>query len=112
MDNPFIHLTNVAIQKHNQDYNSKHGGKWHIKVRTLLQEAGVVTVVTAVVVFVTEAVLAYFIFIIAIIMEVLLPLSDFYTSLTTALYRVVKFVCVTPTTHHRTCAYTSNKHTG
>jgi hypothetical protein len=32
MDNPFIHLTNVAIQKHNQDYNSKHGGKWHIKV--------------------------------------------------------------------------------
>ena len=33
MDNPFIHLTNVAIQKHNQDYNNKHGGKWHIKVR-------------------------------------------------------------------------------
>ena len=32
MDNPFIHLTNVAIQKQNQDYNSKHGGKWHIKV--------------------------------------------------------------------------------
>jgi tubulin polyglutamylase TTLL1 len=32
MDNPFIHLTNVAIQKHNQDYNNKHGGKWHIKV--------------------------------------------------------------------------------
>jgi len=31
MDNPFIHLTNVAIQKHNQDYNNKHGGKWHIK---------------------------------------------------------------------------------
>jgi tubulin polyglutamylase TTLL1 len=30
MDNPFIHLTNVAIQKHNEDYNSKHGGKWHI----------------------------------------------------------------------------------
>lgn len=31
MDNPFIHLTNVAIQKHNEEYNSKHGGKWHIK---------------------------------------------------------------------------------
>jgi len=31
LDNPFIHLTNVAIQKHNQDYNSKHGGKWHMK---------------------------------------------------------------------------------
>ena len=25
IDNPFIHLTNVAIQKHNDDYNSKHG---------------------------------------------------------------------------------------
>ncbi len=36
MDNPFIHLTNVAIQKHNQDYNNKHGGKWHIKVMKLL----------------------------------------------------------------------------
>lgn len=31
IDNPFIHLTNVAIQKHNDDYNSKHGGKWHIQ---------------------------------------------------------------------------------
>jgi tubulin polyglutamylase TTLL1 len=31
LDNPFIHLTNVAIQKHNDDYNSKHGGKWHIR---------------------------------------------------------------------------------
>lgn len=32
IDNPFIHLTNVAIQKHNDDYNSKHGGKWHVRV--------------------------------------------------------------------------------
>lgn len=31
MDNPFIHLTNVAIQKHNDDYNSSHGGKWHVR---------------------------------------------------------------------------------
>lgn len=31
LDNPFIHLTNVAIQKHNDDYNSKHGGKWHVR---------------------------------------------------------------------------------
>jgi len=31
MDNPFIHLTNVAIQKHNDEYNSKHGGKWHVQ---------------------------------------------------------------------------------
>jgi tubulin polyglutamylase TTLL1 len=34
LDNPFIHLTNVAIQKHNEEYNSKHGGKWHVRVRT------------------------------------------------------------------------------
>ena len=26
LNNPFIHLTNVAIQKHNEDYNVKHGG--------------------------------------------------------------------------------------
>lgn len=30
--NPYIHLTNVAIQKNNDDYNSKHGGKWHVRV--------------------------------------------------------------------------------
>ena len=27
LDNPFVHLTNVAIQKHNDEYNSRHGGK-------------------------------------------------------------------------------------
>ena len=31
MDNPFIHLTNVAIQKHNEDYNHSHGGKWSMR---------------------------------------------------------------------------------
>jgi len=31
IDNPFVHLTNVAIQKKNEEYNSKHGGKWHIR---------------------------------------------------------------------------------
>lgn len=31
IDNPYIHLTNVAIQKHNEDYNTSHGGKWHIQ---------------------------------------------------------------------------------
>ena len=31
IDNPFIHLTNVAIQKHSEEYNSKHGGKWSIQ---------------------------------------------------------------------------------
>lgn len=30
MDNPFVHLTNVAVQKNNEDYNSSHGGKWSI----------------------------------------------------------------------------------
>jgi Tubulin-tyrosine ligase family. len=27
IDNMFIHLTNVAIQKHSEVYNDKHGGK-------------------------------------------------------------------------------------
>lgn len=31
IDNPFIHLTNVAIQKHDADYNQRHGGKWHVE---------------------------------------------------------------------------------
>jgi tubulin polyglutamylase TTLL1 len=30
IDNPFIHLTNVAIQKQGTDYNQRNGGKWHI----------------------------------------------------------------------------------
>lgn len=38
IDNPFIHLTNVAIQKHNDDYNSQHGGKWHINNMRLYLE--------------------------------------------------------------------------
>ena len=28
IDNQFIHLTNVSIQKHGEDYNEKHGNKW------------------------------------------------------------------------------------
>ena len=28
MDNAYMHLTNVAIQKHGEDYNANHGGKW------------------------------------------------------------------------------------
>jgi tubulin polyglutamylase TTLL1 len=39
IDNPFIHLTNVAIQKHDNDYNAKHGGKWHIQNLRLYVEA-------------------------------------------------------------------------
>eukprot|EP00039_Didymoeca_costata_P017344 m.320948 g.320948 ORF g.320948 m.320948 type:complete len:403 (-) comp16524_c0_seq7:66-1274(-) len=31
MDNMFIHLTNVAIQKRGDDYNDVHGGKWTVE---------------------------------------------------------------------------------
>jgi len=31
MDNMMIHLTNVAIQKKNEDYNAEHGSKWDIQ---------------------------------------------------------------------------------
>ncbi|XP_038063113.1 probable tubulin polyglutamylase TTLL1 [Patiria miniata] len=30
LDNMFIHLTNVSIQKHGEEYNSQHGGKWTV----------------------------------------------------------------------------------
>jgi len=39
LDNPFIHLTNVAIQKHGEEYNSKHGGKWHVRYLRLYLES-------------------------------------------------------------------------
>mmetsp|Transcript_1055 Transcript_1055/g.1065 ORF Transcript_1055/g.1065 Transcript_1055/m.1065 type:complete len:433 (+) Transcript_1055:87-1385(+) len=39
MDNPFIHLTNVAIQKKNDEYNSSHGGKWHVQNLRLYLES-------------------------------------------------------------------------
>ncbi|EQC37590.1 hypothetical protein SDRG_05186 [Saprolegnia diclina VS20] len=31
IENSFIHLTNVAIQKTSENYNKKHGGKWDLK---------------------------------------------------------------------------------
>ena len=31
LDNVLMHLTNVAVQKHAEDYNEENGGKWHIK---------------------------------------------------------------------------------
>eukprot|EP00968_Pinguiococcus_pyrenoidosus_P019719 scaffold2177_cov272-Pinguiococcus_pyrenoidosus.AAC.12 len=38
MDNMFVHLTNVAIQKTADEYNSIHGGKWHVRnLRLYLQ---------------------------------------------------------------------------
>lgn len=30
LDNMFVHLTNVSIQKHGGEYNSSHGGKWTV----------------------------------------------------------------------------------
>jgi tubulin polyglutamylase TTLL1 len=30
MENMFVHLTNVSIQKHGEEYNDSHGGKWSI----------------------------------------------------------------------------------
>ena len=31
LDNAFVHLTNVAVQKHSEGYNENHGGKWPLK---------------------------------------------------------------------------------
>lgn len=39
MDNPFVHLTNVAVQKNNEDYNSNNGGKWSVDDLCLYVEA-------------------------------------------------------------------------
>ena len=38
LDNLFVHLTNVAIQKHGEEYNESHGGKWSIKNLRLFLE--------------------------------------------------------------------------
>ena len=38
IDNAEVHLTNVAIQKHGEDYNAKHGNKWSIKCLRLYLE--------------------------------------------------------------------------
>lgn len=40
LDNPFMHLTNVAIQKQqSEDYNTSHGNKWHVRNLRLYLEA-------------------------------------------------------------------------
>eukprot|EP01135_Chromosphaera_perkinsii_P007817 Nk52_evm9s1020 gene=Nk52_evmTU9s1020 len=31
LDNMYVHLTNVSIQKHGEDYNELHGGKWSLE---------------------------------------------------------------------------------
>ncbi|XP_039280925.1 probable tubulin polyglutamylase TTLL1 [Nilaparvata lugens] len=39
LDNIFIHLTNVSIQKQGEDYNEHHGGKWSTKNLRLYLES-------------------------------------------------------------------------
>ena len=39
LNNPFMHLTNVAIQKHDEKYNAKHGGKWNTQQLRLYIES-------------------------------------------------------------------------
>jgi len=39
IDNEYIHLTNVAIQKHSDDYNANHGGKLSLRNLRLHLEA-------------------------------------------------------------------------
>ncbi|KAF4023031.1 hypothetical protein G4228_014685 [Cervus hanglu yarkandensis] len=39
LDNMFVHLTNVAIQKHGEDYNHIHGGKWTVNNLRLYLES-------------------------------------------------------------------------
>ena len=39
IDNPFMHLTNVSIQKHNEEYNNTHGGKWNVSNLRLYLES-------------------------------------------------------------------------
>lgn len=38
MDNLYVHLTNVSIQKHGEEYNSIHGGKLHVQNLRLFLE--------------------------------------------------------------------------
>ena len=38
LENTFVHLTNVAIQKHGDGYNDKHGSKWPLScLRSFLE---------------------------------------------------------------------------
>ncbi|XP_078738419.1 polyglutamylase complex subunit TTLL1 isoform X2 [Lampetra fluviatilis] len=39
LDNMFVHLTNVSIQKHGDDYNVIHGGKWTVSNLRLFLES-------------------------------------------------------------------------
>ncbi|KAH9246073.1 hypothetical protein BASA81_016410 [Batrachochytrium salamandrivorans] len=39
LDNHFMHLTNVSIQKYGEDYNETNGGKWHFRNLLLYLQA-------------------------------------------------------------------------
>ena len=39
LDNQFMHLTNVAIQKHGEEYNEQHGNKWPLSCLRLYLES-------------------------------------------------------------------------
>ena len=39
LDNQFMHLTNVAIQKHGDEYNEQHGNKWPLSCLRLYLES-------------------------------------------------------------------------
>ena len=39
LDSMFVHLTNVAIQKHGEDYNHMHGGTWTVNNLRLYLES-------------------------------------------------------------------------
>eukprot|EP00755_Sulcionema_specki_P008474 Sspe_Gene.41051::Locus_19845_Transcript_1_1_Confidence_1.000_Length_2310::g.41051::m.41051/K16599/TTLL1; tubulin polyglutamylase TTLL1 len=39
LDNLFIHLTNVAVQRQGEEYNEKHGGKWNVNNLQLYLES-------------------------------------------------------------------------
>ncbi|KAI8128007.1 putative tubulin polyglutamylase TTLL1 [Lucilia cuprina] len=38
LDNMYVHLTNVSVQKHGGEYNSLHGGKWSVQNLALYLE--------------------------------------------------------------------------
>eukprot|EP01061_Rhynchopus_euleeides_P038646 TRINITY_DN66298_c0_g1_i1.p1 TRINITY_DN66298_c0_g1~~TRINITY_DN66298_c0_g1_i1.p1 ORF type:complete len:399 (+),score=139.22 TRINITY_DN66298_c0_g1_i1:167-1363(+) len=39
LDNLFVHLTNVAVQKQGEEYNDRHGGKWNVNNLRLYLES-------------------------------------------------------------------------
>ncbi|KAJ9463341.1 putative alpha-tubulin polyglutamylase Ttll1 [Diplonema papillatum] len=41
LDNLFVHLTNVAVQRQGDDYNDRHGGKWSMSNLRLFLESTV-----------------------------------------------------------------------